>query len=287
MDRKLFLDIAGTAFQKWLTQKSSLRAAALTYFMILPLPLLLLIILGILALFYGQADAFQALIQQITTIAGPAVADLMRQLLDAVKTPFTSVFASLVSLGFTVAGAIGAFSVLQETMNSIWDVPQLRFSFVEKVKRKIVPFLLVSVLGFAIMVWTGVSAVLFGFITFALEYFASNIVEVVLRTTQIGLSFVLSTILFAVIYKQIPDLAIQWGDVVLAAVITGILFTVTNYLIGIVLEVFTITTVTGAAGSLLILLPWFFLINQFILYGATFSRVYAEKARSYSLKQPE
>jgi membrane protein len=287
MDRKLFLDIAGTAFQKWLTQKSSLRAAALTYFMILPLPLLLLIILGILAVIYGQADAFQALIQQITTIAGPAVADLMRQLLDAVKTPFTSVFASLVSLGFTVAGAVGAFGVLQETMNSIWDVPQLRFSFGEQVKRKIVPFLLVSVLGFAIMVWTGVSAVLFGFITFALESFASNLVEVVLRITQIGLSFVLSTLLFAVIYKQIPDLAIQWGDVGLAAVITGILFTVTNYLIGIVLEVFTITSVTGAAGSLLILLPWFFLINQFILYGATFSRVYAEKAGSYSLKQPK
>ena len=286
MDRKLFLDIAATAFNKWLAQNSSLRAAALAYFIILPLPLLLLILLGILALIYGQAEAFQALIQQVTTIAGPAVADLMRQLLDAVKTPFTSVFASLVAIGFTVVGAVGAFGVLQETMNKIWEVPQLKFGFMQKIKRKLVPFLLVSVLAFAIMVWTGISAVLFGFITFALASFASDVVEVILRITQIGLSFGLATLLFAIIYKQIPDLSIQWRDVGLAAVITGLMFTVTNYLFGIVLEVFAVTSVTGAAGSLLILLPWLFLINQFILYGATFSKVYAEKAGSYSSKQP-
>ena len=286
MDRKLFLDIAATAFNKWLAQNSSLRAAALAYFIILPLPLLLLILLGILALIYGQAEAFQALIQQVTTIAGPAVADLMRQLLDAVKTPFTSVFASLVAIGFTVVGAVGAFGVLQETMNKIWEVPQLKFGYMQKIKRKLVPFLLVSVLAFAVMVWTGISAVLFGFITFAFASFASDVVEVILRITQIGLSFGLAVLLFAVIYKQIPDLSIRWRDVGLAAVITGLMFTVTNYLIGIVLEVFAVTSVTGAAGSLLILLPWLFLINQFILYGATFSKVYAEKAGSYSSKQP-
>jgi membrane protein len=287
MDRKLFLEIAAIAFNKWLAQNSSLRAAALAYFIVLPLPLLLLIILGILSLIYGQGEAFQALIQQITTIAGPAVADLMRQVLDAVKTPFTSVLASSVSLVFTVVGAIGAFGVLQETMNGIWGVSQLKFGFVEKIKRKIIPFLLVSVLGFAIMVWTGFSTVLLGFITFALEPFASEMVEVILRITQIGLSFVLATLLFAIIYKQIPDLTIKWRDVGLAAIITGLMFTVTNYLIGLVLELFAITSVTGAAGSLLILLPWLFLINQFILYGATFSKVYAEKIGSYSLKQRE
>ncbi len=281
MDRKLFFEIAKEAFRKWLSHNSSLRAAALAYFIILPLPLMLLVILGILALIYGQDAAFQALIQQITTIAGPAVADLFQQILDVIKNPFTSVFASLIALVFTAVGAIGAFDVLQETMNGIWGVTPKKFGFKERIKRKIVPFLMVSGLGVAIIVWTGLSTVLLGFIAFALEPFASGVVEVVLRVTQIVLSFVLSTILFAVIYKQIPDVPIQWSDVRLAAVISGLLFTVTNYLIGVVLEVFAITSVTGAAGSLLILLPWLFLINQFILYGATFSRVNAEKAGSH------
>jgi membrane protein len=278
MDRKLFIEIAKDAFHKWLSHNSSLSAAALAYFIILPLPLLLLVILGILALIYGQDAAFQALIQQITTVAGPAVADLFQQVLDVVKNPFTSVFASLIALVFTAIGAIGAFDVLQETMNGIWGVTPKKFGFKDHIKRKIVPFLMVSGLGVAIIVWTGFSTILLGIIAFALDPFASGVVEIVLRVTQVVLSFVLSTILFAVIYKQIPDVTIQWGDVRLAAVISGMLFTVTNYLIGVVLEVFAIRSVTGAAGSLMILLPWLFLINQFILYGATFSRVNTEKA---------
>lgn len=287
MDRKLFFEIAEASFHKWLAINSFLRAAALAYFIILPLPLLLLIILGILSLIYGQAEAFQTLIQQVTTIAGSTVAELVRQLLDAVKTPFTSVFASLISLVLTFLGAIGAFGVLQETMNSIWEVKQPKFSRMEQVKRKIVPFFLVLALGLAIMLWTGLSTVLLSFISFALEPFTSTTIEVFLRLTQIGLSFVLATLLFAVIYKQIPDLAIKWKDVQLAAVITGLLFTLTNSLIGVVLEVFAITSVTGAAGSILILLPWLFLINQLILYGATFSKVYAEKTGSYSIRKRE
>ena len=137
-------------------------------------------------------------------------------------------------------------------------------------------------LGFAIMIWTGFSTVLLGFISLALESFSSNIVEPVLRVTQIGLSFILATALFAVIYKEVPDLVVQWSDVRLAAVISGLIFTATNYLFGIILEVVTLSSLTGAAGSLLILLSWLFFINLIILYGATFSKVYAEKLESYS-----
>jgi membrane protein len=84
-------------------------------------------------------------------------------------------------------------------------------------------------------------------------------------------------------YRQIPELPIKWRDVILAATITGLLFTITNSLFGLVLEVITITSVTGAAGSVMILLLWIFLITQFIFYGAAFSKVYAEKVGSYHL----
>ena len=285
MDRKLFAEIAITAFNNWFAHNSSLRAAALSYFIILPLPLLLLIILGILALIYGQAEAFQNLIQHITTLAGPAVADLLKQLLDVVNTPFTSLLASLAALAFTLMGAIGAFGVLQETLNIIWEVTPPKFCFKKRLKRKIIPFLLISALGLGIIAWTGISIMLLGFITAVLEPFSSNIGELILRIIQIVLSFILATLLFAVIYKQVPDLPIQWKDVRLAATIIGIVFTVTNYLIGTVLEHFTLTSVTGAAGSVMILLLWLFLINQFVIYGAAFSKVYAEKVGSYSSKQ--
>ena len=284
MNRKQFLEISKSAFHRWISHNASLRSAALAYFIILPLPLLLLILLGFFSLIYGQGEAFQALMRQITVVAGPAVADLFGQLLDAIQTPFTSVFASLITLVFTVFGAIGAFGVLQDTMNSIWEVNQPKVEPLKRIKRKLIPFLLVSVLGLAIMVWTGFSTVLLSFISLALEPFSLNVVEPILRITQIGLSFILSTILFAVIYKEVPDLGVEWRDVGLAAIITGLIFTATNYLIEIVLEIVVLTSVTGAAGSLLILLPWLFLISQYVLFGATFSKVYAENLGSYSLK---
>jgi membrane protein len=181
-------------------------------------------------------------------------------------------------------GAIGAFGVLQDTMNGIWEVKSSKFTRTQQIKRKIVPFLLVSILGLAIMVWTAFSTVLLSFITVTLGPLTANATEIILRITQIGLSFVLATLLFAVIYKQIPDCDIKWKDVRLASIITGTLFTVTNVLIGVVIEVFAITSATGAAGAILILLPWLFLINQIILYGAAFSRVYAEKTGSYAPK---
>jgi membrane protein len=78
-------------------------------------------------------------------------------------------------------------------------------------------------------------------------------------------------------YKYIPNLSIRWKDVRLAAVFTGSIFTITNYLIGAILEVFTITSVTGAAGALMILLLWIYLITLLIIYGAAFSKVYSEK----------
>ena len=282
MNRKEFLEIAKSAFRKWLKHDASLRAAALTFFITLPLPSLLLIILAILSQIYGQAEALQALIQQVNLIAGPAVANLTSQLLEAVKTPFTSVFASITTVVFTIGGAIGAFGVLQDNMNEMWGVvPPKKLSLMKTIKHKIGPFLLVSSLGFAIMVWTGITTVLLGLISFALGPLASSAFSAILRVAQLGLSFALATLLFAVIYKQIPDLPIRWGDIRLAAIITGLVFTVTNYLIGIFIGVFTITSVTGAAGSLMILLLWIFLINEFILYGAAFSKAYVEYANSH------
>jgi membrane protein len=281
------LEIAESAFRKWLEYHASLRAAALAYFIILPLPSLFLIIMMILSQIYGQTEAFQTLIQQITTIVGPAVANLIQQILETVTTPFTSIVTSIITIVFTLVGAIGAFGVLQDTMNAIWGVTQLKQTFSQRLKRKIGPFLLVSALGLVIMVWTGITTVLLDFITLAFVPFASSTVSVLLQIIQISLSFALATILFAFMYKRIPDLPIRWKDVSLAAIITGLIFTLTNNLIGAVLEIFTITSVTGAAGAVMILLLWIYLITQLIIYGAAFSKVYAEKIDSDSSNQHE
>ena len=282
MERKLFIEILVSAFTKWLENHASLRAASLAYFIMLPLPSLFLIAMMILSQVYGFSNSFQTLMQQLTTIVGPTVANLIEQILGTVSSPFTSVITSIVSGVFTVIGAIGAFGVLQDTMNTIWEVQKPKLSFKQKIKRKVAPFFLISFLGLVIMAWTAITTFLLESITYLLVPVVSNAIYILVQVAQLVLSFALATVVFAIMYKYIPETRISWRDVHVAAIFTGLIFTVTNYLIGIILEAFTVTSVTGAAGAIMILLIWIYLITQLLIYGVALSKVYSEKVGSNS-----
>jgi membrane protein len=280
MNRQDFLTIIITSFRKWQKHDASLRAAALTYFMIMPLPSLMLIAVAILAQIYGQTQALQQLIHQITTVAGSSVADLVSQILKSAQGPFTSVFGSFIGVVFALAGAIGAFSVLQKSINAIWETrpDEMRSSLRENVGH----FFLISAVGLMVIVWTALSTVFFSVLVIILEPVVGSLAPTFLRGAQVLLSFGLGTLLFAVIFKRLPEKEIRWGDVALAAVITGLVFTILNYVFGVYLSLFPVTTLAGAAGSLMLLLLWIYLTNLSVLFGVQFSKVYAEKSGSIS-----
>jgi membrane protein len=286
MNRTELFGILRNTFKKWLKDDANLRAGALTFFIILPLPTLLLLIITFFSYFYGP-DAAQVLIRQISSVAGPAVANLFSELISSTGSPFTSVFSSIIVIGFSVGGAIGAFSILRETMDHIWDVKTPEHTPLwSRIRLKIVPFFIVSLLGLAVMASTAIATRLFNLIAL---YSINGTLEIIaISLTQIALSFGLSTFLLAIIYKMIPRATVLWQDVTLAAVVTGVAFTVTNYVFGSYIETFTITTVAGAAGALLIILLWIFVLNQIVLFGAELSRVYAMTVGTYSkLNLPE
>jgi membrane protein len=274
MDKKSLWALFKTSFKEWQADNAVQRAAALTFFTILPLPSLLLIEVSIFAQFYGQTQATQQLIQQITALAGPAVAGLFSQLLSGATSPFTSAWTSITLVIFSLAGAIGAFAVLRDTMDLIWEFKlPMKQRLTSRIKQRIGPFVLVSSLGLIVIVWTGFAATLFS----AIKQYSINgtLTLIAITVAQILLSFGLSTMLFAIIYKVIPQAKVHWSDVALPSIIGGIAFTATNYIIGSYMQIFTITTVVGAAGSLMILLIWIFILNQIVLYGAEVSKVYA------------
>ncbi len=267
---KLFVD----SFKGWLEDNAPIRAAALTFFIILPLPSLLLVIITVFAQFYGQTQATQQLISQINSLAGPAVAALFKQLLASAMSPFTSVWAAITVVGFSLVGAVGAFAVLRDTMNVIWKVKLPKTKQLSlRIRETIGPFLLVSSLGLIVIVGTVTSAALFS----AIKIYSINktLTLVSLTAAQILLSFSLSTLLFAIIYKVLPDRKIHWEDVALPAVLAGIAFTVVNYVLGWYVQTFKVTTIAGAAGSLMIILLWIYILNQIGLFGAEISKVYA------------
>ena len=267
---KLFLG----SFKEWLEDNAPLRAAALTFFIILPLPSLLLVVITFFSQFYSQTQATQQLIQQISSLAGPDVAGLFKQLLAGAMSPFTSVWAAVTVVGFSLAGAIGAFAILRDTMNVIWEVKLPKSKMLSiRIGETIGPFLLVSSLGLIVIAGTVASAGLFS----AIKIYSINgtLTLVFLAVAQILLSFGLSTLLFAIVYKVLPDRKVHWEDVALPSILAGIAFTVVNYVLGLYVQTFKVSTIAGAAGSLMIILIWIYVLNQIVLFGAEISKVYA------------
>jgi membrane protein len=286
MNRKEFWEIAKTSFRKWQTNNATLRAAALAFFTVMPLPSLLLMLTELSGLVYGQPSALQHLVQQISILVGPAVAGMFEQLLLSAENPFTSVLGSAVSIAFAVIGAIGAFTVMQDTLNIIWDVPPAKKrSIKERLRERTIPFLIVSGTGAIVVAWTTISTLLANALSFFLEPIIGNSAAIVLGATQILLSFGLSVLLFAFIYTQVPDAIVAWSDVWLASIITSLVITALNYLFGIYIRTFPVTTIAGAAGSLMVLLLWVFVVDQFILFGVQFSNVYSETVGSHAKKR--
>ncbi len=284
MNRKELFQLFKTSFKNWLSNNAPIRAAALTFFIILPLPSLLLIVVAGFALFYGHAQAIHLLIQQITALAGPAVAGLFNQLLASSTSPFSSLWVSVTTLAFSLGGAIGAFAVLRDTMDTVWEIKSTKApSFTRMVRKRIGPFIVVSVLGLIVIAWTGVASLLFG----TIKFFSVNgtLTLIVITIARILSLFGLSVLLFALTYKLIPDTKVHWRDVALASVLAGVAFTVTNYIIGTYVETFTVTTIIGAAGSLMIILLWIFILNQIMLFGAQLSKVYATTYSGEHTKQ--
>jgi membrane protein len=281
MDKRQLYSIFKTAFLNWLKDNAPLRAAALTFFIIIPLPTLLLIIVAVFTVFIGETQAVQIVVEQIAALAGPSVADLFNQLLVSSESPFSSVWTALVVIGFSVGGAIGTFAVLRDTMNCIWDVKLPKGEPLWKRGReKVVPFLLVTALGLVVIVWTAITRALFDIIR---EFSLNTLLTFVgLEAAQVLSSFAVAALLLAMIYKVIPEATVHWQDVALATLIASIAFTVANYIFGFYVQTFVVTTVGGAAGALLIILLWIFVLNLIVLYGAEVSKVYAITVRTHS-----
>ena len=281
MNKGQFAGLLFQAFGKWQKHDATLRAAALTFFTILPLPSLALIAVAILAQLYGQPAALQQLISHVSSIAGPTVANLLYEVLLDAQSPLTGAVESFFAIVFALLGALGAFSVLQQSVDVIWEIQAKERGRAAFIKEKVLPFFLVLVIGIIVVGWTAASTVLFDAVVYALDPFLGGFTPYLIWLLQILLSFGLGTLLFAIVFKELPETKVEWRDVWLAALLTAAVFTVLNYFFGLYLSLVQVTTLAGTAGSLIVLFLWIYLVNLFVLFGAQFSKVYAQAFGSH------
>jgi membrane protein len=267
-------------FKEWQEDKASRLAAAMAYYTVFSLPPLLILSLAIAGRFVDRQMLQDEIMTQATGLVGEDGAEVVTQILENASDPTLSSVAAIVSVIILIFGASGVFTQLQDAMNTIWEVqPRPDRSILEKIKDRFFSFTMVLVVGFLLLVSLMLSTVLA-----AVGDFISGLApEAVILARVINFVVTLGGVilLFALIYKVVPDVEIQWRDVVLGAVVTAVLFNIGKWAIGYYLAQSAPASAYGAAGSLIVVLLWVYYSAQILFLGAEFTQVYANEYGSH------
>ena len=281
MNIRRLLSLFKDTFQSWQAHKAERLGAALAYYTIFSLAPLLIILIGITSLALGQENAQSQMVAQIQGLLGPDAAAFILSLVGNARRSGSGGAAALFGLGTLLVGALGLFLQLQTAINDIWDVkPDPRRGFRGAIRDRLVSLAIMLGVGFLLLVSLLVST----FLAAAGGYFSGllPVPSVVLEAVNLVISLLFSTLLFAMLFKFLPDCPVDWGDVWHGAILTSLLFMLGKYLIAFYLGVTSVGSVYGTAGSLVALLVWVYYSAQLILFGAEFTHVYARKYRSGS-----
>lgn len=270
------LDLLKTTFSEWQEDKVPVLAAALAYYTIFSLAPLLIIVIAVLGIYFGQGQAETELVGQLQNLFGQNVAETLQTMIESRAQSGGNVLASVVGVIILLVGATGVFTQLQSALNQIWGVePDPKSGIWNLIRVRLLSLGMILVIGFLLLVSLVLSAVLSAF---------GGMLSAALPGGDLlwqALNFVISlgviTLLFAMIFKYLPDAEIRWSDLWVGAGVTALLFVMGKSLIGLYLGSSGVSSSYGAAGSLVVLLLWVFYSAQIVLFGGEFTQVYAKR----------
>lgn len=273
-------------FWRWVGDNTFRLGAALAYYTVFSLAPIVLIALAVASLFFDQEAARAGMLREIDNTVGPRVGEAIRSILQYTDDPATGIWATILGIVIVVFGATSVFAQLQDALNTIWGVERdPSVGWFQTVKDRFLSFAVVLAIGFLLLVSLVVSAVLAA----VSHYFDPTSLPGGTYAWQVLnwlVSFGLVAGLFALIFKLLPDVEIEWRDVWIGAIVTAILFAVGKNLIGLYIGRSSWISGYGAAGSLIVILLWVYYSSQIVLFGAEFTYVYAqEMGKPLSLKQ--
>lgn len=266
------------AFQEWNRDKASRLAAALAYYTLFSLAPLLILVIAIAGLFFDSAAVRDQLMGQVESLVGGSSADFVRTVLDNANRPGgnSGWIASIISIVLLLIGATGVLTQLQISLNTIWNIEaRPDIGIMNLVRKRLLSLGMIIVIGFLLLISLVISSMIAGFSGY-LSTLAPSL-DAIVQILNFVISFGITTLLFAMIFKYLPDAIITWGDVWFGAAATAILFTLGKFLIGLYLGNSSFGSSYGAAGSVIILLIWVFYSAQILFYGAELTQVFARR----------
>ena len=270
-------DLFKAAAIHWLDDYAQSMGAALAFYTMFSIAPFLLIVTAVAGLFFGEGAARGEIFNQMQGLLGAQGAMAVQSLLESATKPTGSVLAAIVGSAFLFIGATSVFAELQDALDRIWRAP-LRvntFGLWRLVRARLLSFGMILGIGFLLMVSLAFSAGVAALSKWwgALFHGWATVAFII----NLGASLILSTAVFAMIYKLMPRVQIDWRDVWIGAVVTALLFITGKFLIGLYLGRSGISSRFGSAGSLVVVLLWVYYSAQVFLFGAEFTWAYSHK----------
>lgn len=273
---RYWLDILVAAGNRWLGSHAFSYAAALAFFTLFSLAPVIIVVVAVIGVVLGRRAATGELLEQLQQLLGPEAAAAVETAVVNSQMDHGGLWPTLAGVAAIVLGATVVFAQMQQALNRIWDVEPRpsRSSLWIFVKARILSLAVVLAIGFLLLVSLLMSVALRVVMTFAEQWLPMP--HWILFGLEIGISLGLVTLLFAAIFRILPDVVLSWRDVMLGAFVTTVLFIIGRTLISFYLANTATASTYGAAGSLVLLLLWVNYSSLILLYGAAFTRAHLE-----------
>ena len=258
------------------------RGAAIAFFTATSIAPILFIVVAVAGLAFGRDAAQNAVSSQLGALMGRQTADVLQSAIASASGTSSGIAASIIGVLTLIVTASGVFGEMQTSLNVIWKAKPAGLSVSGLVRARAASFGLVAALGFLLIVSLAVSTGLTALGSYLDTWLPVG--AIVLPPLNFIISLLLLALLFAAIYKVLPDRTLEWPDVIVGAAVTAILFTVGKSLIGWYIGSTAVASTYGAAGGLIVLLLWVYYSAQIFLLGAEFTKIYANRHGSKQAK---
>jgi membrane protein len=264
-------------FNQWNEREPFNNSIIIAYYTIFSLPGLLVIIINLAGYFFGTEAVTKQLTGQIGGIVGGNTAKDVQEIIANASQSNGTTLSTILSIATLLFGATGVFYQLQQILNKMWEVkPKPKQKFLKLIKDRVFSFGLILVVGFLLLVSLVLSAALTAVSDWVQSHVSESLV-IAFKVLDIIVSVGVIMLLFAAIFKFLPDAKIQWRDVWHGAILTAVLFVVAKYLLGVYFGKSDPGSAYGAAGSIILIMLWVSYAGLVLLFGAEFTQVYANR----------
>ena len=273
---KAFFKIAGSASIRWWEKDPFMQSAVIAYYAIFSMPGLLVIVISVGSLFFKRDVITGQLFTQISSIMGIETAKQIQNMIITISQTNKSVLATIIGLITVLLGATGVFVELQKALNVIWEVKaKPRRAVFTLIRTRLFSFGLILSVGFLLLISLTITTIIAVMGNWVMNHWP-NIVLIIFYVLNFIISFGVVMLLFALLFKILPDAKIQWKYLWWGSILTAFLFILGKTAIGFYLSKTNPGSAYGAAGSIVLILLWVSYSSMILFYGAEFTRAYAD-----------